>query len=63
MLKKPVNQVCLGWRYQEIQGKKYMKTLSLWIGGGSSIWELVMRDRVSSVALQKRCVCRWFVLV
>lgn len=28
MLKKPVNQVCLEWRYQKIQGKEYMNTLS-----------------------------------
>lgn len=27
MIKRPMSQVCLGWRCQEIQGKAYMKTL------------------------------------
>lgn len=38
---KPMNQVYLGWRYQEIQGKEYtsMKAF-IWVGGRSNKWEL-----------------------
>lgn len=63
MLKKPVNQVCLGWRYQKIQGEEDVKTLSY--GQEMEVEHMGISyggiEFCGSQKKKKKGVCVWFV--